>query len=235
MQHLTRRAFVTGAAALGMAAGGAGAAEGQLVWKKTDWQAGPFETLLKHPARAKQVYDIVKINNGLFLNNVKNSLNGLEFGFGLPPTEVKIAVAMHGPANMLNYDDAMWNKYQIGEWLKVDDPQTGKPAVRNIFRGKGKAADAGATAENPDSEDSVYQARDMATLRGRGVQFLSCHTATEEQARALVRLRKLTQSPEEIVKDMLAHMVEGTIMVPSMVAAIALLQAEGRFTYITVA
>lgn len=234
MQHLTRRAFVSGAAALGVVAGGSGAAEGQLVWKTGDWRGETFQALVHDPARVKQVYDIVKLNNGMFLNNVKNSLNGLEFGFGVPERQIKIAVAMHGPSNMLNYDDTIWSKYQIGEWLKLDDPETGKPAVRNIFVGKDKAAAAGASAQNPDSEDSMYQARDMATLRHRGVQFLSCHTATEEQARALVRQRKLSQSPEEIVKDMLAHTVEGTIVVPSMVAAIALLQSEGRFTYITV-
>ncbi len=233
MKHLTRRAFVSGAAALGVAAGGAGAAESQLVWKTTDWNPAAFQALVRYTARAKQVYDIVKINDGMFLNNVKNSLNGLEFGFGVPAAEIKIAVAMHGPANMLNYDDSIWSKYQIGEWIKVTDPETGKPAVRNIFVGKVKASRPGA-AQNPDDPDSMYQAKDIATLRHRGVQFLSCHTATEEQARALVRMRNLSTSPEEIVKDMLAHTIEGTIVVPSMVAAIALLQNEGRYSYITV-
>jgi intracellular sulfur oxidation DsrE/DsrF family protein len=106
--------------------------------------------------------------------------------------------------------------------------------VRNIFVGQDKAAMAGAAAQNPDDRASMYQASDMATLRHRGVAFLSCHTATEEQARALVHLRNLSVAPEEIVKDLLAHTVEGTIVVASMVAAIALLQTEGRFSYITV-
>ncbi len=230
MNHLTRRSFVSGAAALGMLAGGAGAAEGQLVWKTTDWKTGDFQALVKHPARVKQVYDISPIGGGKFLNNVKNSLNGLELGFGVPHAEMKIAVALHGPANLLNYDDYIWNKYQVGEWLNVTDPETGKPAVRNIFAGSGKLP----ASQDPDDERSIYQVHDITTLRHRGVQFLSCHTALEEQARALVKLRNLTQAPEEIVKEMLAHTIEGTIVVASMVAAIALLQAEGRYTYITV-
>lgn len=234
MIDLTRRSFVsrsfvTGAAALGFAAGSTGVAEGQLVWKTTDWKVADFQTLVKHPARVKQVYDISPIGGGKFLNNVKNSLNGLEFGFGVPRAEIKIAVAMHGPANMLNYDDSMWNKYHIGEWLNVTDPETGEPAVRNIFV-DGKSA----ASQNPDDEGSMYQAHDLTTLRSRGVQFLSCHTALEEQARALVHLRKLSDAPEEIVKDLLAHAIPGTLVVASMVAAIALLQAEGRYTYITV-
>lgn len=62
---------------------------------------------------------------------------------------------------------------------------------------------------------------------------MSCHTATEEQARALVGRNKLSQSPEEIVKDMLAHTQPGVLVDASMVAAVALMQAEGRYTYIT--
>lgn len=238
MKALTRRSFFSGAAAVSgaaaLAVGGTRAADAQLVWKTSDWKVADFEALVKHPARVKQVYDIVQIGDGKFLNNVKNSLNGLEFGFGVPRAEVKIAVAMHGAANMLNYDDYIWKKYQIGEWLNVTDPETGKPAVRNIFVGSGKAEAMGATAQNPDDEKSMYQAKDMTTLRRRGVQFLSCHTASEEQARKLVKLRSLNESPEEIVRDMLAHAIPGTIVVASMVAAIALMQAEGRYTYITV-
>ena len=234
MNHLTRRSFMSGAAALGLAAGVGSAADGQLVWKTTDWKLSGFHALVNNPARVKQVYDIVQINNGHFLNNVKNSLNGLEFGFGVPRDQIKIAVAMHGPANMLNYDDYIWNKYQVGAWLKITDPQTGKPAVRNIFVNSAKSPDKGFSSTNPDSEDSMYQDTSMHTLRFRGVQFMSCHTASEEQARALVRMRNLKQSPEVIVRDMLAHTIEGTLVVAAMVAAIALLQTDGHYTYITV-
>jgi len=41
--------------------------------------------------------------------------------------------ALHGPANMLNYDDFRWNKYSIGVWFRVTDPSTGHPAVKNLF------------------------------------------------------------------------------------------------------
>jgi hypothetical protein len=34
---------------------------------------------------------------------------------------------------MLNYDEYVWDKYGIGEWLNVIDPATGKPAVKNLF------------------------------------------------------------------------------------------------------
>jgi hypothetical protein len=37
---------------------------------------------------------------------------------------------------------------------------------------------------------------------------MRCHTALEEQARVLVERNKLSQAPEEIVKDMLAHTLQ---------------------------
>jgi hypothetical protein len=220
--------------AIGFLGSSAPAADSQLVWTSTEWKIAEFNRLVNDPARIKQVYDVVQIGDGKFLNNVKNSLNGLQFGFAIPKERIKIAVAMHGPTNMLNFDDYVWKKYQIGEWLDVKDPATGQPAQRNIYYPAATLPAGQIPSTDPDNEHSIYQAKSMQDLQKRGVQFLSCHTATEEQARILVHKYKLSQSPEEIVKDMLAHTVPGTLVVASMVAAIALLQAEGHYTYITV-
>jgi hypothetical protein len=64
--------------------------------------------------------------------------------------------------------------------------------------------------------------------------MLSCHTALEEQVRGLIVHNSLTQQPEEIVKEMVAHALPGVLVVASMVAATALLQTDGRYSYITV-
>ncbi len=238
MKDVSRRSFVTGAAAgvaaLGFLGGSEPAANAQLVWKASQWKIADFRSLVVHPAQIKQVYDIVQIRGGLFLNNVKNSLNGLQFGFAVPHDQMKIVAALHGPANMLNFDDYVWKKYGIGEWLNVTDPATGKPAERNIFYPEAAALKTAAAANNPDNENSIDQAKSIQALQSRGVQFLCCHTAAEEQARVLIRRNKLTAAPEEVVKDMLAHTLPGVLVVAAMVAAIALLQAEGHYTYITI-
>jgi intracellular sulfur oxidation DsrE/DsrF family protein len=211
-----------------LAALGEESAEAQLVYKRGDWNVKGFDELLRVPARAKQVYDVTAINDGMFLKNIKNSLNGLHFGFGIPRGQIRIVAGLHGPANLLNYDDYVWKKYRIGEWLNETDPQTGKPAVRNAYYPTKAAKNA---SQNPDDENSVYQDVSVQALQARGVKFLSCHTALEEQARALVRHWKLAQAPEEIVKDMLAHVHEGVLVVASMVASFVLLQSEGHYTY----
>ena len=235
MTMLTRRSLV-GHAAIGLATFGAmGApAEAQLVYRSTDWNIADFDRLIKHPARVKQVFDEIQIGGGRFLNNIKNSLNGLHFGFNIPVDQIKIVSAMHGPANMLNFDDYVWKKYRIGEWLKVDDSLTGQPAVRNPFLVKKAGPDAHPDSQDPNDENSPLQDTSIQALQARGVQFLSCHTATEEQSRALIKQYGLAQQPEEIVKDLLAHTVPGVLVVAAMDAAIALLQSEGHYSYATI-
>ena len=238
MNPLTRRSFVSqaaaGIAALGVAADAPGRAQAQLVWKGSEWKLAEFNQLVNDAAGVKQVYDVGQIGGGKFLNNIKNSLNGLRFGFDVPGEQIKVVAALHGPANMINYKDAVWSKYKVGEWLGIADPATGKPAERNIFYASKHPVDEAAYAKNPNDESSIYQDAGVQTLQARGVQFLSCHTALEEQARVLAKRNALTQAPEEIVHDMLSNALPGVLVVASMVAAIALLQAHGRYTYITV-
>ncbi len=228
---LSRRSFV-GTISTGMAAFASLAlpsAQAQLVYQHSDWKFAEFDQLIKHPARAKQVFDIRAIGEGKFLSNIKNSLNGFHYGFNIPANQIKLAAALHGPSNMLNFDDAMWEKYRLGEWLQVTDPKTGKPATRNIYLRKSSG-----TSTNPNEADSPLQDTSIEALQARGVLFLSCHTATEEQAHALVAKYAIKSSVEEIVQDLQAHLIPGVLIVPAMVAAVSLLQSDGHFTYITI-
>lgn len=241
MNNSHRRSFLSraaaGVAALGVLDGLTPTAEAQLVWKASDWKLAEFQKLVKDPAQIKQVYDVTQIGEGKFLNNIKNSLNGLQYGFGVPMKQIKVVAGLHGPANLVNYDDYIWEKYKVGAWLKVTDPKTQKPANRNPFYKRhtpSKSAAAPGPAKNPDDENSVYQDTSVQALQARGVSFLSCHTAAEEQARVLIKLNGWSQKPEEIVQEMLAHALPGVLVVASMVAAVALLQAQGHYTYITV-
>jgi hypothetical protein len=235
MTMVTRRSLV-GHAAIGLATFSAmtAPADAQLVYKTTEWNLAEFDRLVKNRARVKQVFDVTQIGGGRFLNNVKNSLNGLHFSFGVAADQIKILCGLHGPANMLNFDDYVWKKYRVGEWLKVDDPATGQPAVRNPFLVSKAGMGASGASQDPSDEKSSFQDTSIQTLQSRGVQFLCCHTATEEQARVLIKQYGLAQQPEEVVKDLLAHTVPGVLVIAAMVAAIALLQSEGHYSYVTV-
>ncbi len=240
MNDLTRRSFASkafaGIAAFGMVSGLRLPAEAQLVWNTSEWNLGSFEKLLHEKASVKQLFDITQVEDGASLAKVKNSLNGLHYGYGVPVDQIKIVCGMHGPANLLNYDDYIWQKYRIGAWLEINDPRTREPAVRNPYYFSKLTDDAAhiTAGTDPSAETSPLQDASMQGLKRRGVRFLSCHTALEEQVRQLIKHYTLSEDPETIVQDMLAHTVPDVLVVASVVSAIALMQCEGGYSYITV-
>jgi hypothetical protein len=233
MSEFSRRSVLGGAVAAAAASMWSEPVHAQYVWQKPDWQAAEFDTLTHSPRRIKQVIHAFSINDGRVLKNAKNSLNGLRFGVGVPADQVQIVCALNGPANLLNYSDYVWQKYRVGEWLKENDPKTGEPAVRNFFYPSKAGPTLVYTSDDPNSPDSAYQDISVQGLQARGVRFLSCHSAAEEAARALIKMNNLSAQPEEVVKDMQAHTVPGVLLVPALSAALALLQGDGHYSYMS--
>jgi hypothetical protein len=231
MSEFSRRSLLGGAVATAASTIWSEPVHAQYVWQMSNWQAAEFDALTHTARRIKLVVHGFAINDSRFLKNAKNSLTGLQFGSGIPADQIQVVCALNGPANMANYSDYVWQKYRIGEWIKVDDPKTGHPAVRNIFYPSKAGTPMHYTSEDPSSEDSAYQDFSVQGLRARGVRFLSCHSSTEEAARALIQQNSLTAQPEEIVKDIHAHALPGVIIVPALSAALALLQCEGHYSY----
>lgn len=229
MTKISRRAFIGNAAA---SASLLPLTHSQVVDTGSDWNMSAFHLLSSYPARVKQIFDVSQLNEGKFLNGIKNSLNGLRFGFGVPDSQIKVVAALHGPANLFNYDDFIWNKYKIGAWLKIVDPATGQPELRNPYFTTKAGKDMHFETADPNNPNSRYQDISIQALQHRGVQFLSCHTATEEQARTLIKIHSLSAHPEDLVKEMLAHILPGVLVVPSMSASIALLQIDGHYSYV---
>jgi hypothetical protein len=230
VNELSRRALLGGAVVTAASAIWKEPLHAQFVWQKHDWHAEEFAKLVNSSRRIKQVIHAQAVNEGRFLRNAKNSLNGLRFGHGIPADQVQMVCALNGPANVLNYSDYVWQKYRIGEWVKVNDPKTGRPAQRNIFY-PGKSGAPGYDSDDPSNEDSLYQDTGIQALQARGVQFVSCHTSTEEAARALIQQNSLSAQPEEIAKDMVEHALPGVLIVPSLAAALAVFQCEGHYSY----
>ena len=205
MNKMTRRTFssttVSGIAAL-VALSTANTAEGQQMYSDANWKLSEFAHLTRHPAQAKQVYDVSLIADGKFLNSIKNALNGLHYGFRVPNEQIRIIAALHGPANMLNYDDFIWNKFKVGGWLNVMDSSTGEPTLRNPFLAAKAVSPLHSDTEDPNSPTSVYQDTSILTLQHRGVKLLSCHNSAESQARALISHHNLPLQPEDVVKEM---------------------------------
>jgi intracellular sulfur oxidation DsrE/DsrF family protein len=200
------------------------------VERQLDFDAEEFAKLVGRPAQIRQVFEAVAFRMGT-LNNVKNSFNGLRFGFGYSAGGIAIALAGHGPSAVYGYSDHIWTKYRIGELLKVTDTSNA-PIQSNVFLTRRAPLDA---RVNPDDEAGMYQDTSIETLQQRGLIVLTCHTAVEEQARAVVKngFAPAGMTASQVADDMLLHLIPDAVVVPSMVAAIAVLQAKYGYTYLT--
>jgi len=235
MSEFSRRTLLGGAVAAAATTMWNEPVHAQYVWQKTDWQqAGEFDALTRSPRRIKQVLHGFSISDARALKTSKNTLNGLRFGMGFAPDQVQVVCALNGPANLFNYDDYVWQKYRIGEFVKVNDPKTGEPALRNVFYPSSAGSSMKYPSDDPSSPDSAYQDFSVQGLQAHGVKFLSCHTSIEEAARAIIKQLNLPAQPEDVAKDMQAHVHPGVILVPALAAALAVLQSEGHYSYMAI-
>ena len=90
-------------------------------------------------------------------------LNGFQFSYGIPAEQIQVVVQAYASANAATYDDEIWEKYQFGELLNVIDPETKKPAERNIWAKSSISADdleetprRGMTPTTPTPASRVY-------------------------------------------------------------------------------
>lgn len=193
-----------------------------------DFDEAAFAKLVGRPADVRITIESVAFHPQVFAN-IKNALNGLEFGFGYAENRIIIAFAPHGASSALTYSDYVWQKYKIGDFFKLKDDK-GDPIVSNTFLAPAATL---STATDPDDPASLYQDTSIQTLQKRGVIFLTCHTAVEEQSRSLVKNGNAPagMTAADVANDILTHLIPGTHVVPSMMAAVMVLQQRFRYGF----
>lgn len=236
MTPISRRSFLA-TAALGSAslAGVAQAMqpeEPHTFYAKGDWDSAEFGNLLRARRSVKQLFDVTAPDGESLALHIHNAFTGLERGFGIPSKQILMVAALRAGANILNFDDYAWKKYQLGAAFNVIDPATKKPAEGNIYYASHVAPDGKYATDDPNDRRSIDWDWSLQALLRRGVQMLSCHVATEGVARRTVNRLHLKVSQEAVTKDLQEHMLPGVISVPSVVSAISMLQSHGHFAYL---
>src|SRR5260370_6818305 len=69
--------------------------EPQVVWSTSQWKIADFRKLVEDKAPVKQLFDARAINQGSFLDEMKNSLNAFHFGFALPIDHFNLVAPLH--------------------------------------------------------------------------------------------------------------------------------------------
>lgn len=201
-----------------------------LVERLSDFDQQAFAALVGRPAQIRQLVESVAFKIQA-LNNIKNTFNGLQFGYGYPAAQIAVAIANHGPASAYGYSDYLWSKYRIGELFTIVDANNAT-ITSNVFFPATSPFDTNA---DPDDPKGFYQDTSIQTLQRRGAIVLACHTAIEEQARTIIKkgFAPAGMTASDVADDILTHLVPGAVVVPSMVATIAVLQATYHYTYLT--
>lgn len=157
----------------------------------------------------KQVFDFSDLERGLLV--VMNWLDAHESVYGLKYPRVNAVVGIGGHAFPVNASDALYAKFPIGELWKVNDPDTGKPALRNIFLEGGKAP--------------PYVGAGVRPLQARGAIFWMCNNALHAVAS---RIGNAVKRPEpEVYTELRAGLNPGVILVPAHTMLIGLCQEHG--------
>jgi intracellular sulfur oxidation DsrE/DsrF family protein len=142
--------------------------------------------------RHKQVVDAVEPNSGFPLAFAHTFLAPNE-------SATAVVVLRHG-AFPIALEHAMWEKYNIGQSLKIIDPETKAPAKKNPFL---------------RPKPGVLLIDDMALdrLLARGVVFGACNVALQVQSKMLAGNAGV--SAEEAAKEWAANIVRGVTVIPS--------------------
>lgn len=157
----------------------------------------------------KQVFDFSDLELGLLV--VKNWLDAHESVYGLKYPDVNTVVGIGGHAFPVNAGDSLYQKFPIGELWKVTDPETGKPATRNIFLDGGKAP--------------PFIGAGVRPLQARGTIFWMCNNALHGVA---ARIGGAVKRPEpELYEAIRAALNPGVIVVPAHTMLIGLCQEHG--------
>lgn len=151
----------------------------------------------------KQVFDLGDVEVGLRV--VMNWLDAWQNVYGMKHPEINGVVGIASRGFPINVGDEMYRKYPIGEMWKVTDPETGKPATRNIF------ADGSASKVRP--------------LQARGVTFWMCNNALVNISG---RIGPASGKPAtEVYADLRGGLLPGVIVVPAHTMLLGLCQERG--------
>jgi len=149
----------------------------------------------KLEGRHRQVVDAYETNSGFPLAFAYTFL----LPNNAPGAATAVVVLRHG-AFPIALNNAMWAKYKIGESMKIDDPETKAPAVKNPFL-------------NPKA--GVLPVDDMALdrLLASGTVFGACNVALVVLSKKYAGNAGVTA--DEAAKEWAANLVPGITLIPS--------------------
>jgi hypothetical protein len=171
-------------------------------------------------AKHKAVFDSPQIEDGLVLANAVGYIRGMREAVAAGDSDVQAVIVIRHSAIPMAFNDAMWEKYQIGKDKKVKESRSDNWATHNPYLGgaRGGVEQAG---ERPTPT--------FSWLNAHGHILLGCDLATRNYANVIARNFNADQSA--VYEELKANLVPGMILQPTGVYA-ALRAQEAGCAYI---
>ena len=195
-------------------------------------QAGADDWIKEVKGTHRCLFDFPQHKNGFPQLHILNYLNTYAEAYKTPAGQAGAVGTFYsiGPQSSigLGFNDAMWAKYQLGEYLGLKDAG-GKPYTRNVlYRPTVEDAhllDQAASVPKIDALHAAMPALGIESLQKMGTKFILCNNAFGAWVLELEARGK--GKAADIEKDMRANVIPGVTFVPAMVIAIEKAQAAG--------
>lgn len=207
-----RRAFL---GQLGAIAAGLTVAPDELRATSTP-PSGPWDTSWLDrlsSAQYRVVFNTSEISEGNVLSYATSFLDDFHTVHGTADVQTRPVIVFRRLGTPMALNDAMWERYAIGEDTRIKDPNTRAFATRNVFW---KPRD-GATGW-----EAAYA---IEPLQRRGLISLVCNVALGNWAAATAR--RTQRDPEAVKAEARENLVPGAILVPSGIYALIRAQNAG--------
>jgi hypothetical protein len=170
----------------------------------SDSGQGPWDTSwLDRLAAAKYrvVFNASEVKDGEVRSYAASFFEDYRTVHGTTDQQTRPVIVFRRLGTPMALNDHLWERYAIGEDLKLKDPDTHAFATRNVFWRARKGA-AGWDADMA-----------LESLQRRGLISLVCNVALGNWARG--RAERTKRDPESVVAEARANLIPGAILVPS--------------------
>ena len=198
----TNRREILGLAAMATAAG-LGAALPVAATAATGGKTDFTRWLDSISGKQKALFDMREPNGGMALAWAWVFLFTAPQAYGIAEKDTKVVLVLRHNGIPIALGDSAWSKYKLGEFFKIDDPDTNAPAVRNPYY---------LTMAEPFVPDMALQ-----KLIDRGVKVAACDMAIHFYSGLVAK--QMGMPHEEVKADWNAAVLPGITHAPSGVVA----------------
>ena len=183
--------------------------QSQMKWE-TAW-------MQKITGQHKVVFDSPEIGDGTALYHAFSYLTSVKDVFGHTDSDASVVCVLRHAAVPMLYNDAMWDKYDLGVETKTNDQQTKLPVKRNTFYQRVDKDGKPMSEERPSAT--------IKSLTNRGVIFVGCDLATRGFSYRLAQ--KTKQQQKDVYEEIRQNLVPGAILMTTGIFGMLMAQEAG--------